>query len=434
MTDKRSNYIRHTMNILWINWVVGVGALAFELLIPRILPLVGLSKTWLPFPVFLMAYFLAYYERRIREKRGAGFTGLLHVAGLTLFWSALIMVIINVLNSKMLLDDWIDWSNTNKDIPFITCLIMFPVLTFVSFWVMVRGYVQSMPEGYRAKSGIVPGNGAVATLLSIESRYQVRALFYISIVLNLVEWWYYFIYYFNTNMNTPDLFFFNWMPIALYFISLLFMAGRYRSLAAMIGPIAFSSRGNGAEVRFIIVSGDRILLLPDSYGRWDTPAITNLSPLDAHNEVALKSALERISGRDNFELRYLYETGINDEVEILHYAAFFPEECSFENWKDAKWMTVAEIDRIIKSAGMAAEFTDEIYRIFTITLAWKTYDIHGKRIYPIKNYRPSFRIQDMPKWDVDYSDLHWLDVAKHNQDKPFYHTRRLWRRITGGKA
>ena len=334
----------------------------------------------------------------------------------------------------MLLDGLINWSNSNREIPFITCLIVFPVMTVICLWVMSRGYSQNMADGYRARHGMLPGNGAVATLFSIETRFQVRMMLYVSLALNVVEWWYYFVYYFNTNMNTPDIFFFNWMPITLFVLSLFFMASRYRNLATLIGPIAISSRESGTAVRYIVISGDRILLAPDSFGRWDTPAVTNIGLLDAHNDVAIKGAFEKITGIEEFSLRFLYETGIPGEVETLHYAVFMPEEISIENWPTAEWKTIDEIDRIIKSAGMAAEFTDEIYRIFTITITWKTYDSNGRRIYPIKNYRPSFRIRDMKEWDVDYSDLRWLDVAKNNQDKPFYRTKRLWRRITGYKA
>ena len=418
------------MMTLWTNWIAGAGALALALFFPRLLHMLSIPRTWLPLPIFIVAYLLAVYERHLRYKRGNGCTPVLHVAGLTLFWSALIMVTIDVLNSKMLLDNLINWSNSNRTIPFITCLVMFPVLTCVSLWVMMRGYEQNSSENYRARGGILPGNGAIATLLSIESRYQVRALFVVSIALNLVEWWYYLAYYFNTNFNSPDIFFFNWMPIALFGISLVFMAGRYRSMAYMIGPIAMASRESGTMVRFLLISGDRILLAPNAFGRWDTPAITSIGRLDVGNQGAIKSAFERIAGTDRFTLRHLYDTNITDDIEVLHYAAFLPDDASVGAWPEAEWKTLPEIDQLIHSAAMAAEFNDEIFRIYTITMAWKTYDAEGRRIYPIKNYRPAFRLREMPGWDVDYTDTRWLDVANNNQDKPFYHIRRLWRRIT----
>ena len=434
MSAQQTNYLRHIMSTLWANWIVAIGALALELFFPRILPLLGLSKVWLPLPIFIMAYAMACYERFQVEHRGPNCTAMLHVSGLTMFWSALIMFIINVLNSKMLFDGIIDWSNSNRDIPFITCLVMFPVMTVISIWVISRGYVQNMAEGYRARHGMLPGNGAVATLFSMETRFQVRLMLFISLAMNVVEWWYYLVYYFNTNMNTPDVFFFNWLPITVFGLTLILMANRYRSLATIIGPIAVMSHEKGVAIRFIVISGDRILLSRDTFGRWDTPALTGLSPLDAKNENNVREAFGKISGTDDFSLRYLYDTKINNDLDMLHYAVFIKDEKDVSSWSSAEWKTIDEIDRIIKNAGMAAEFTDEIYRIFTITIAWKTYDSNGRRIYPIKNYRPSFKIRDLKDWNVDYSDLHWLDVARNNQDRPFYHTKRFWRRITGFKV
>ena len=427
----KPNYLRHIMSTLWGNWVAAVGAITLSLIFPRLLHALAIPKVWLAAPLFAMAYGLAVYERRQREHKVSGGRAMLHVAGLTLFWSAFIIVVISILNSKMLLDGLINWSNSNHDIPFITALIIFPVVVLICLWIMSRGYEQNKGESYRAHAGIIPGNGAVATLFSMETRFQVRTMLYISLALNVVEWWYYFVYYFNTDMNRPDVFFFNWMPIIILILSIFFMSNRYRNLAAIIGPIVIGAHESGTAVRFILISGDRILLAPDSFGRWDTPAFTSIGPLDAQNEKAIREAFEKISGSSDFTLRHLYDTAIGGDVEIKHYAVFLPDDFNFENWPEAKWMTIDEIDRLIKSAGMAAEFTDEIYRIFTITITWKTYDNDGRRIYPIKNYRPTFRIRDMHKWDVDYSDLHWLDIAKYNQDKPFYNIVRLWRRLTG---
>lgn len=67
-------------------------------------------------------------------------------------------------------------------------------------------------------------------------------------------------------------------------------------------------------------------------------------------------------------------------------------------------------------------------------MAWKTYDREGKRLYPIKHYRPTFRLRDLKDWDVDYSDTSWFAVAENNQDRPFFRTRKFWRKITGSKA
>ena len=414
---------------LWVNWAIALGAIALELFLPRIMP-----KLWLPFPVFAIAFAELLYLRRQQAMEFSGCTAMLRVSTLTVFWSAAIMMLINILNSRMLLDDYIDWSATNKDIPFITCLIIFPTMIVMSLWVMASGYSRSN-SGFRDNEG-ARVNGVIASLFSREAHYQVHLMLTIAIGLSLVEYWYYFTYYINVSMNTPDVFFFNWMPICFYLCSLYFVWNRYRNIAAIIGPIASTARNQGVMLRYLVISGDRMLLAMNEYDRWDTPAITHLPTLDAANEGKVRKAFENISGNNDFQLKYLYDTGLSDMMaDVRHYAVFLPEEAyKGKEGEMESWFSLDQIDRFIKTARLSAELTDEIYRIFTITMAWKTYDAEGRRLYPIKHYRPTFRLRDLKDWTVDYNDISWLSVADNNQDRPFFHARRLWRKITGYKA
>ena len=76
----------------------------------------------------------------------------------------------------------------------------------------------------------------------------------------------------------------------------------------------------------------------------------------------------------------------------------------------------------------------EIHRLYTITMAWKTYDSEGRRLYKVKNYRPAFRLNGICDWDVDFNSPQWLQVARFNEDKPFFKIRRFWKkRISGEK-
>lgn len=76
------------------------------------------------------------------------------------------------------------------------------------------------------------------------------------------------------------------------------------------------------------------------------------------------------------------------------------------------------------SPALGAEFR----RIYTVTMAWKTYDYNGKRLYPIKNYKPTFRLKDFGEWNVDYDDPNWLNIAYNNEDRFMFRLRGLWRK------
>ncbi len=430
MKENSHNLTSRLVGSLWFNWAIAFGAIAIELLLPRLM-----SKLWLPLPVFALAYAELVYMRTQEARRQLSCTAMLKVSTLTLFWSAFIMLLINILNSRMLFDDLINWSNSNKEIPYITCLVVFPTMIIMALWVMANGYLQASPGSYRSQMEMRRGNGVIPTLFSRESRYQVQLMLYVAIGFSGVEWWYYFKFYFNVNMNTPDVFFFNWMPIAFYLLSLFFIWSRYQNMAAIIGPIAANAYGNGTTIRYMILSGDRMLLAINGYDRWDTPAETHLGALASTDEQHIREAFERISGCENFGMRFLYDTGVDKSApEIKHYAVFLEkEEYPAKSALDS-WFTLDQINRFIKTARLSAELADEIYRIFTITMAWKTYDRQGRRLYPIKHYRPTFRLRDLKDWDVDYDDLSWMSVAENNQDRPFFNTRRIWRKITGSKV
>ena len=40
----------------------------------------------------------------------------------------------------------------------------------------------------------------------------------------------------------------------------------------------------------------------------------------------------------------------------------------------------------------------------------------------------TFRFRDLAKWDVDYDDPLWREIAEFNEDKPLYRIRKFFRR------
>ena len=218
--------------------------------------------------------------------------------------------------------------------------------------------------------------------------------------MSAVEWWYYFNYYINVNMNTPDVFFFTYgCLITLYIFSLYFVWNRCGNIAAVIGPIAYGAKKTGTIIRYIVLSDDRMLLTMNEHDRWDTPAVTQISKFDNIGEEAAKKRLKTFRDVRISELRYLYETSLSDILpQMKHYAAFVKAE-DYPAVKDhGTWFTLDQLDRMIKTARLSAELTDEIYRIFTITMAWKTYDTEGSSSVSYKtlsSYIPSARSQEL---------------------------------------
>ena len=87
---------------------------------------------------------------------------------------------------------------------------------------------------------------------------------------------------------------------------------------------------------------------------------------------------------------------------------------------------------MIKTHKLSPLFESELNRIYTIVMSWKTYDLKGKRLYAIKDYKPTFRLRDLRYCDVDYNDINWLYVSAYNADRPFFYVRNLWNKYICG--
>jgi hypothetical protein len=87
---------------------------------------------------------------------------------------------------------------------------------------------------------------------------------------------------------------------------------------------------------------------------------------------------------------------------------------------------LSKIKELIADNKVSEIFKSEIERIYKMSMAWKTYDIKGEKIYNIRNYKPTFRVCDIKDWDVDYNDISWLFVSGNNADRPFFKIRKFW--------
>ncbi len=171
----------HTLMLsLWTNWAIAFGFIAIVLILSRFVP-----KIWLPFPVFILAYLELIVLRRRTSFSVPGSTVMLSVSVLTLFWSSMVMLGINILNAHPVFEQFIDKATVNKQIPYITSLIVFPVMIIMSLWVMLRN-TSLLRNGVSTSA-----NNVITSLYRRESHYQVQLMLFISAGMSAVEWWYY---------------------------------------------------------------------------------------------------------------------------------------------------------------------------------------------------------------------------------------------------
>ncbi|MDE6238991.1 MAG: hypothetical protein K2M54_03275 [Muribaculaceae bacterium] len=417
-----------TIRGLWNNWAIAFGAIALVTFFSLFI-----SKVILPAIIFVLAYVMM---AKLKSDSGNSKMGacnlIVWATAIILFWSGLIMVIINIIHAEWFFGGRFVVEPFNPQHPYVASLIIFPTALAVSIYFLARGHSLKICQNCHARFGYYHQSSSVATLYFREARYQLRLMLMLSLLLSIVDWGYYYFFYINVNFNSPDKFYFIIMPIAVYLISLVYMSLRYMSMSDDL-VARYSSKNMKPMmtlVRFLVLSGDRILLSEQSDGLIDTPVKKTMT---RREEISLDEARHEfadMSGTKDFDLKFLYsESGYVNGTNVIHFAAFLPDAAESHDLRvRGQWNTIDQLDRQLKAHKLTPLLMSELHRIYNITMAWKTYDRDGRRLYPIKNYHPTFRLRDFKKWDVDYTDLHWLDIASNNEDRPLFRLRRFWRK------
>ena len=440
---KQERRIANTVGIysLWFNWIIAIGSLA-------IIPIVSLyiPKSLLPIIIFLLEIFLYLKIRHNAYSKMSSCLRLLHIAMVSLFWSLIIILIITIYDYLNLTKIELSGNHVNNSVPFIPILILAPVTFIVTLYNLLKGYTSNICRDCYARHGSIAERGFLGKLFSQEGVFLSQMLLMLSFSLTVLCWGYYLIFYINTNINDIDRFMFVWLQFVVYIVNIIYLGIKYYSLWLYYQQDieGQSLRYNSSSlVRFIIISGDYIFLkTPDiksdnitsDESLIDTPARLFLQ---YKKNIVDNDAIEyfrALSGIANAEIKFLYKnTNFNTECNIFHYAYYVEDKETIEKSRlDGEWYNLPQIKTLVHKNKLSHLFISELKRIYTIAMTWKTFDRTGRRLYNIKNYKPTFRLRDLKDWDVDYNDIAWLFVSANNQDCPFFKTRKLWNKYICG--
>ncbi|MCH5220816.1 MAG: hypothetical protein J1F05_00585 [Muribaculaceae bacterium] len=422
--------VDHLLVALWRNWAISVGALILPLILALFLP-----KIWIPFICLAEGYALISMMRADITSGVSSCSLIVRLTSRVLLITSIVMFGVVILCTDWLVPTVIYLDLYNSEIPFITCLIVFPVA--LAFCLMYRflGIGERHSREIQRINGFYAGDSVLATLYYRESKYQLVVLMLLSIILGVVEYWYFFTRYINSDMNVPDRFFFNYLPAAMYLMTLFVFVGRYTSMRAMYKTFSDESHisNNNTLVRFLVVVGDELLLQNIKEERWDTPVESLIGRCRSISEPQARDIFTDKTGVKDFAIRYCFANdSFAEGSNIIHYAVFISDtDVNAFDSGNCVLFNASMLDAAMSANALAPLLANELYRIHTMTMAWKTYDRKGCRIYPVKNYRPSFRLRDLVTWDIDYDDYTWFDIAHNNEDRKFFKLRRFWHRITG---
>jgi hypothetical protein len=423
---------------LWRNWAMAVGVLIILAFLS-----INIRQVWMA-PVSLICFFTLLIIRGLINKQSIPVcTRLYKEVSIIILIIAAVIVLRNV--TGIIGDDYaLKGQPVNTRGPLLGILISAPVTAIVSFLFLLQRKEPLVCLLCRQRYGNVIRNGFVGVLYEREWRYQTRLLCLLSVLISVASWVYYLTRYINVNLNRADYFFFLWMPIAVYVMSLIFLGWRYYSLW-----IYYCQRDEGhlvanpssTTIRFLLFCDDKVLLNlretdkfynnGNGIVRFDTPAAYTLPYRERYTTQLATELFQNRTGISAVDIREIYASPDNVTYRnIFHYMVFVDSEADVAKAGiEGEWLTLGEVRQLIAKHLTGLELNAELSRIYSVAMAWKTYDREGRRLYPFKHYRPTFRLKDLRSWDVDYSDSTWLSIWRLNEDCHCFRIRRWMFRV-----
>lgn len=441
MEQRRVNTGRVILQ-LWFNWMLSFGSLTLLVILS-----LWAKPVAMPLIAFALMLFLLTLIRGNHRSGTPNCYVLPFVATRTLFWTAIVMLVVNLLYSDLLINHFFTPQEVNRDVPFIVILIVSPVVTVICGWTYFHRHNISFCRDCRLRYGSPAERGFLGIIYTQEGHYQISLLAVLSVSLMLLSWGYYLALYVNSSFILPDRFIFIWVPALMWLASSIYLGLRYLGVwGYYCKNIAVNSRrGQTTRVRYIMIWDNFICLrkpeqdidreiIPDT--KFDTPVSGYIQYRDQVSPFEATQYFENFSGLRGVDVRFMFCNDIgNADCNIFHYLVFLTDEQKAEftaAHPDCDWYPMPEVADMINNHMVNSMFSAEITRLHTIAMAWKTYDHDGRRRYRIKHYRPTFNVSDIHKWDIDYNDPTWLYIADNNQDVPFFRLRRFWLRYING--
>ena len=425
---------------LWRGWTLSFGSVTAVAVASLFL-----RPVWLAVLAIMLG---AVLYAIVRRNRRASLSVCYAVPFLTIYvmgWTAAIVLVLAAVDSPLL---EAPGSRPMAPVPALGSLIVYPVSGLLLGYGAIRRFRLSVCADCRRRYGMPAERGFVGLLYSQEGLFQRNLMTLLCGMLAVAGWGYFALRYVNDSFTRADTFAFITIPAIVFFLSVVGMGFRYFSVWYYYNRDIEGTtlrHGRTTSLRYIIISGNDIFLtFPENSDeivlgdeKVDTPAKLTLP---YSRSVALADAryyflnFFNISQSRGVEVRPMYNNAnVSDNCNIFHYFAFLKSRDLLDNANvHGQWCSILSIKDMIDRGECSQLLAAEIIRLHTISMAWKTYDRDGRRLYKIKHYVPTFRICDIHKWNVDYNDPHWLYIAENNEDRPFFRLRKFWTRYISG--
>lgn len=434
-SSRQSNPIPAYIMATWRHWTLSLGLVMIMILLSLVV-----SREIFPVIPLAFAAMLALfiYNKHNRSNQGLAIP---YIVTVSLLIEAALLGGLNL--TERIIDIYeLTGKPANAELPVIVQLSISPVLALVSGVFILRRLGKGrFFRGRYGRSDV----SIVQRMVWQETRYQTRLLFMLNAVQAVVVWLYTYYSFVTISINKPDSFFFFWLPIIVFVLSLVYLGFRCVSLWAFYiqnDPVMMLNPHRSSIIRCLIVCKNKIYLVRrrldvkqgidtfyDSPVRLRVPYTKNFTTQDALRLFKQYTGLE--SGIKTF--RFIFDALAQDtDNTLFHYLCVIDDDGVLDESRisDGGWYTMGDIKKMDRDHSLSTELSSELVYIYTVGTTSKRYDINGNRRYAIKGYSPIFHLGEAGESDIDFTDPRWLRVSRLNADKPLFHLRRFLQRLT----
>jgi len=333
---------------------------------------------------------------------------------------------------------------------FIPSLMFMPAGIITLSVIYIRRNKLHICVSCKLHNGSMAERGQFGKILNYETLFQLRNLIFLFGVLTVIIWTYYLVGYIRTNTNARDWYVFTWLTILAFVIDEVFIIFRYYNLyldlkesGDIVSQSDLSKFTSKTCLRYYVICGDSVYmnthcLDPKMPYREviDTPFITRRS-MSGIMMDEVGRIIGNMTGIRDGELRFFYGRRLSDLNNICIFRYFYFLNGTPADYKDlgvdGEWMDFELLKKTYtKAPGTLSSMTlVDMTRLATIMLTEKMFDERGFKKSKIKQYRPSFTLEEVRASQLDFQDDKWIKISLFNSEIPFYRLKRWWRGING---
>lgn len=426
----------------WKNFSIGLMTLVATLVLSRLFPFY-----FSPIIGLLAAAFLYTVLYNHKIKRDGNCMVVIYSIFYCVIVYSFVVIIINILDIWNFVKIPRELSFFNE--PFIPSLILNPVCFLVLVAIYLRRNRLTICVDCKISKGLSIERGKFGEILNTETRIQLINLMTMFGILTVVEWVYYFNWYFqSTLVNNRDWYVFLGINIIVFILDELYFMSRYYNIyldlkenGEIITEEELRDMTAKTYLRYYVICGNSVFLnrrVADvrNEGQFliDTPFLTKRN-VNGITTAEVHGIIQRLTGVRDGELRFFYGRKSLDieKHRILRYFYFFdgkPEDYADMDI-DGEWLNFETVKRIYQENpnSMSLTLLTDISRMVTVVLTQKIFDERGYRKMKIRSYQPTLSLTEIREKNYDFQDDKWIRISIYNSDIRSFQFRRWWDRL-----